>query len=290
MFHPQIFKGSNPFITLYFFIKMTNKINPNILRLNIRKNWSITTGFDIFRFSNLQYKNSNLTNTISLLTSNFDFYSKISLVKNAKHWRFFSKVIGNTQIVDSLLPYYPVNNPSILPITDFSLKKSVFDSQNFSLKHRINKKFNSLAYTALNNKNFLFEFSKQQKLQTNKKLALSITKHFFLVDPLLISDFIITQLQQPSNLQNPYFTKNLQSNIFKILCAFLTIKNKKRQSINQPARIKIKSIIGIKIECSGRWKKTKSGRKQKLHFSYGVTPRTGVVNKIFTSFFVILCY
>jgi len=154
--------------------------------------------------------------------------------------------------VDSLLPYYPVNSSSSLPITDFSLKKSVFESQNFSLKHRINKKQDSLASTALNNKNFLFEFSKQQKAQTNKKLSLSITKNFFLVDPLLISDFIVTQLQQPAKLQNPYFTKNLQSNIYKIICAFLTIKNKKRQSIHQPARIKIRSVIGIKVVCSGR--------------------------------------
>jgi ribosomal protein S3 len=44
------------------------------------------------------------------------------------------------------------------------------------------------------------------------------------------------------------------------------------------------NIIGLKIICSGKWKKTRSGRKQKLCIRFGKIQRTKIVNTLFYHF------
>jgi ribosomal protein S3 len=38
--------------------------------------------------------------------------------------------------------------------------------------------------------------------------------------------------------------------------------------------------LGLKIICTGRWKKTNTGRKQNLYFKFGKTSTSNVANKI----------
>jgi len=42
-----------------------------------------------------------------------------------------------------------------------------------------------------------------------------------------------------------------------------------------------KLITGLKIECKGKWKKTRSGRKQKLNISFGKIQKNTLTNIIF---------
>jgi len=86
-------------------------------------------------------------------------------------------------------------------------------------------------------------------------------------------------MSKTTKLKNPFFNKSLQLGLLKFMIILLTYY----KGFRSP-RAPIKNIIGVKIECSGRWKKTKSARTQKLCFNYGQTKKIGVVNTVFFSF------
>ena len=71
----------------------------------------------------------------------------------------------------------------------------------------------------------------------------------------MICEYIADQLKKPVRLRNKSFTKNINIGLME-----LTNKIIKENKEN---------ILGLKIICSGRWQKTRSGRKQNVIIRVG---------------------
>ena len=86
--------------------------------------------------------------------------------------------------------------------------------------------------------------------------------------PWLVNQFIKTNLSEIGNvvLKTNTFSRNIQGNIINFI-ALLLFEFKY-------------DILGLKIICSGRWKKTNTGRKQKLYLKLGQIQSSNVTNKI----------
>merc|ERR1712159_79592 len=107
-----------------------------------------------------------------------------------------------------------------------------------------------------NNSNISIELV---KLKINR----FIKHQFMLLSPSFFADFTTDQLQKPLKLKNKSFRVGLHIGIFKLI-------NKILENFQN-------NIAGLKIICSGKLKKTKSGRKQKLVIKIGRT-RNSVLN------------
>tara|TARA_B110000444_G_C18828030_1_gene591463 strand:- start:227 stop:778 length:552 start_codon:yes stop_codon:yes gene_type:complete len=92
-----------------------------------------------------------------------------------------------------------------------------------------------------------------QKNKKDKKAPIS--SFFSTVSCNLICEYIADQLKKPVRLRNKSFTKNINIGLME-----LTNKIIKENKEN---------ILGLKIICSGRWQKTRSGRKQNVIIRVG---------------------
>jgi len=95
---------------------------------------------------------------------------------------------------------------------------------------------------------------RERKLENGNQLNL-----LPVLNAQLLSDFIAEQVRAPENQKSQAFKQNLLSGVAKITLALLKRVRLSKSSI----------ISGLKIECSGKWKQTASGRKQKLLFTVG---------------------
>jgi ribosomal protein S3 len=89
-----------------------------------------------------------------------------------------------------------------------------------------------------------------------------------------MSEFIAKQLTTPHRLKHWSFRFGLQCGIAMIALGLL----KKRGNF---------FVSGLKVICSGKWKKTRSGRKQKVVFSIGRL-RTQSMNSVSSYGFTVL--
>jgi hypothetical protein len=87
----------------------------------------------------------------------------------------------------------------------------------------------------------------------NRQIALPI------FSAQVLSDHIANQVSGPENRKSPAFRKNLLSGITRFTLSLL--KQVKFSHSNV--------LSGLKVECSGKWKHTASGRKQRLVFKIG---------------------
>ena len=71
----------------------------------------------------------------------------------------------------------------------------------------------------------------------------------------LICEYIADQLKKPTRLRNKSFIKNINIGLLELTNGIIK-ENKK-------------NILGLKIICSGRWQKTRSGRKQNVIIRVG---------------------
>ena len=95
---------------------------------------------------------------------------------------------------------------------------------------------------------------KRKRLERANKLAV-----LPVFNAQILADYIAEQVGFPENQKSQAFRKNLLSGVAKFTI-FLLKKVKLAKS---------NVISGLKIECSGKWKQTASGRKQKLIFIVG---------------------
>lgn len=106
--------------------------------------------------------------------------------------------------------------------------------------------------------NYLFEYKKFKN--SSLKIARSSSQKNMNILPFLsaqtLSDYIVEQLKLSHRSKHWSFKISLQSGIADIISKLLRKKN-------------THFISGVRILCSGKWRKTKSGRKQRIVFSIG---------------------
>jgi len=183
----------------------------------------------------------------NIVFSNFHaFPNNITITKNSKKYQICAKLYQKKDIIKLL---QTPQNPQLLNRSEQlnSEKKKI---KNLSLgSSRKNFVFSDLFF----NKN-----SNNYKRLTNNQ--------FVILTPKLIANYVANQIKKKRVLNHPQFMVNLNIGILN----FSHILLKQFQ----------KNIIGLKIICSGKWKKTRSGRKQKLTVKFGQIVNSKIANTL----------
>ncbi len=215
---------------------MGQKINPSVVRLGNRLSWKT-----IFYNENRQFT-----------TLFFNYWQQEFII--VKMLFFFSVLSGNPIIKTSKI------NSIFIRINSISSLK-LKPSYNFRINtyNKLKKSFWKLCCFTYKLNLYLYDFNYLQ-FKTQKNISL-LTKLMYRWDfnflqynsAQIISYFIGKQIESSSKYRIFNFKSNFKKSIFNIIKLFLNAKLKKQNS-----------ICGLKLICSGRLKKTKSGRKQKL--------------------------
>ena len=239
---------------------MAQKANPTKLRLKKRLNWlNISCVHNLNDYQNTVLNLSNVTNANHKIFANLGIkQANINTVKTSKRYKtnlFF--VDPRFLFYFTKLVFYPKlgQGKTILDLYRFMTKYTqlwniIFNFFFFTRKQLINKS------TAFNQKS-IFKF-------------FMFKKPYFLLSPKIIVEFIkshISEIAKPKNLMlKGSFNKNIQKFVLKFVSLLLVNLNIK--------------ILGFKLIFSGKWKKTKTGRKQKLYLKYGRIQTSNITNKI----------
>ena len=233
---------------------MAQKINSMHFRLKKRLNWAnLLTVHDFLDYSNLIFNAANIKKTHKKL-----FYC----LKATQNNMFLIKTSKN----------YKINLKTLNQNFFFFFTKVLIP--NISIQHFYNYRDAYLKLFVKFLEKYLFISNKLQYnlgfIQNQKKLNQSLLFHanFITLSPKIILNFAKTQLTKVdiiSVLANN-FNKTLQKSILKLVEILLKNYNYK--------------IIGLKIICLGRWKKTSTGRKQKLFLKFGQVKSSDISNKI----------
>jgi hypothetical protein len=124
-----------------------------------------------------------------------------------------------------------------------------------------------LKFFLLNQKQLVHRFSNVQ-VQKKHNNSENFSSHSHILSPKIIAEFAKIHLTEsaPSIMNRSNFGKNLQGNLLSFINFFL---------------LEFKhNLLGIKIICSGKWKKTRTGRKQKIFLKYGRIQTSNIANKI----------
>ena len=230
-------------LTLSVFIeKMSQKINATGLRLKKKLSWnSVFCLHNPQKYANLTVSNRQIKYATTAILSKINTYSnKILTVRNSKTAVVYSKLIQQQQAYKNTRFY----QKQMLKRTEaaFSALSSL---RNLSLTGNfINYQLSSLI----------------TQNSVIKKKGLDRSSHFLkssftLLTAKLITSFISALLQKDAKTKYGIDTSNLSASIPLLLTKLLSpFKNQ---------------LLGVKVICSGRWKKTGSGRKQKLCVKYG---------------------
>jgi len=103
---------------------------------------------------------------------------------------------------------------------------------------------------------FMFSLTNLRRKKLDKMTQQSILPVF---TAQVLSDYIAEQVAAPESQKSIAFKRNLLSGV-----ALFTISLLKQVKLSNSG-----VISGLKVECSGKWKQTASGRKQKLLFIVG---------------------
>jgi ribosomal protein S3 len=158
-------------------------------------------------------------------------------------------------LLQQLKPFENQGKQKNKRVIDYLMTTKTATKQLSLFKHNITYQFTTFL-TKIQKK------SKKQNWQTNK-----LTKsNFSLLSPKLIATFICALLNKNSRFKNDLAAYRVSPSIPMLLTRLLA-----------PFK---KEICGVKVICSGRWKKTKSGRKQKLCIKYGKIRKPTMTNII----------
>lgn len=171
--------------------------------------------------------------TTNIIQSKFNTLSNyINIMKSSKTTRIHTKLLQKQEYLKNFTDYQ--NN-------DRSLAQKSEE--------------NGLSSLFLNNSKTKYLMSDLFFNKNQNSLSEVTDKHFTLLSPKLISKYITNQLNRMTPLKRLTFRTNLNNGILKFSYQILNrFKN---------------NIVGLKIICSGKWKKTRSGRKQKLMLKFG---------------------
>jgi len=234
---------------------MAQKVNSLSLRLNKRLNWNTILCTHSFN----DYCNQIVNNSTILEISKNILYDLKILQNNTSLTKTSKGFSVNCKILDQQLFFYLVKFLCSTKKTSH-LFNSYYQAYINILKS-INKKL------ILNHKSILQQFTtiKTQKQIIKQK---KFKSNFLSLYPVIFTLFTKIQLSvlEPNNLVYNVFGKNLQKSLLNLIEIFL--------------RLFKYQIIGIKLICSGKWKKTNSGRKQKIYLKFGQVQSSNLATKI----------
>lgn len=230
-------------LTLSVFIKkMSQKINATGLRLKKKLSWnSVFCLHNPQKYANLTVSNRQIKYATTAILSKINTYSnRLLTVRNSKTAVVYSKLIQQQQAYKNTRFY----QKQMLKRTEAAFY-ALSSLKNLSLRGNfINYQLSSLIT--------------QNSVIKNKGLDRSsnfLKSSFTLLTAKLITSFISALLQKDAKTKYGIDTSNLSASIPLLLTKLLSpFKNQ---------------LLGVKVICSGRWKKTGSGRKQKLCVKYG---------------------
>ena len=234
---------------------MAQKINTLNLRLNKRLNWnnqSCVHDFNdysnnVLNLSNILYASKNIAFNLRL-TQNI-----IRAVKTSKNYKINSVMLNQKFFIDLFkgicITKKTTNNFISYHKKCIRLFCMIF--KGFMLTQ------NQLSYN-------LTDINAQKFLWKNKMFKSKFLKLF----PKIFTEFSKIQLTTIDHLSfhGNNFGLSLQKKLINLLNVFLKIFKY--------------DLLGIKILCFGKWKKTNTGRKQKIVLKFGQTRTSNIADKI----------
>ena len=231
---------------------MGQKINATGLRLKKKLNWSaVFCTHNLQNYSKVTLATNQTNLATSLLLSKINLYSNnILITQDSKKSRVASKLLNKQQIFKKTKAF----QQQISARSDNNLLTEL-------LKKRLSLVDGSSFYQ--------FSQMKLEKQKTFNKSAASAQlekNNFLLLSPRLIAYHICALLKKNARINYGVDSSNLSAAIPLILRKLLIPFNE--------------VITGVKVICSGKWKKTKSGRKQKICIKFGQVRNPSVSNVI----------
>ena len=225
---------------------MAQKTNTLSLRLNKRLNWN--TLFCVHNFNDY----SNQVWNTNKVTDLFE----IGLTR--------LKLMSNRIIVKKFAKNYSVSSSGLdqnfffLFVNKLNLNKNFQNSQYQSIYLRL---FQSIIRKFTLNHTQLF-------IQRQKSLTTRFKPQNWILTPKIFTAFARNQIVaiDKLNINQHNFVNNLQKNLLNLITKLLkTLKY---------------NVLGVKIICCGRWKKTNTGRTQKIYLKFGQIQSANTANKI----------
>jgi len=234
---------------------MAQKVNSLNLRLNKRLNWN--TILCVHNFNDFC---NQVINTAVLLTTNKKIMFDLKMLQNAMLLTKTSKNYKiNCKIVNSHFFFFLIK----IICTG---KKSV---QNFFRYHQSYLQiFRSvLKIFLLNQRPLLFHLVNMETQKTFSKYK-TFKSQFLTLSPKIFTEFAKNQIAATSavSLTSSNFNKSLQKSLLTLIEIIL--------------RAFKYDILGLKIICQGKWRKTNTGRKQKVYLKFGQIQSSNLANKV----------
>lgn len=218
---------------------MSQKVHATGMRLNNRNSWTTILNVDNRQFSNLFFVDLQTRFFLSTVLNFFSILNNRPLTKFYKSNSIYVQSGFTTKILrKTIISSSQRTN---------SFKKLVDNYQNFTHFNN-SSRFHIYDFNQWS-KNKLF-FILRDKIE---KSSFNLIKNS---SAQMLGLYIGQQLESSFKQRDLNFRSNLKKGVGKTLQSFLSIQSRD-------------SICGIKVICSGRWKKTKSGRKQTFTFSKG---------------------
>lgn len=223
---------------------MAQKINPLVFRLKKRFGWNATFSVhNALNFSKIYNSNEQLQFSTTKLFYNFNIIpNNFKIISSARSVEIFSKLWQKQFLLNNLFPVHSSHSISLI-----ARRKSVIVEKERSI------------FLTRNKYNFQFcdlFFNSKYSLLSNNVLH-----------PKIFTAFLASQFNKGLAIRNPLFLFNFKAaTLFVVKRVLQKFKN---------------DILGLKLTCSGKWKKTRSGRKQKFTVQFGLIKNSGISNVIF---------
>lgn len=225
---------------------MAQKVNSTLFRLKRRTRWSSKFScHNANNFAEMFLKNEQITFSTYTFLNNFTYYpNNVTSLFCSKANQFFSKLWQKQFFLNNLFPLFSKRPISLIERRKTQYNDKYLSQQAIVLSEQYNFQFCDL-----------FLKSKFRIMSSN------------LLHPKIITRFLFSQFEKTFTLKNSFFIYN-----FKTASIFV-LKQLIRKFQNE--------IFGVKITCSGKWKKTRSGRKQKFSTQLGRIPNSSISRIVF---------
>lgn len=225
---------------------MGQKINSTGLRLKKKINWKYN--FSVYNFSNYSQTLLDVNQTENAVSSSLKnikfFQNDLLILKSSKKTSLYCKLLNYKKATNNLNVHTNSNRTVCVNDLMDNSKQFLFSSKKIQLT-------TSDVYFNKNNINF-----------TNY-----IKNKVNIISPLIVVSYITNYLNKDIKKKLSLSNQNIQV----IIARFLDILLRYNKS----------GIVGIKIICSGKWKKTRSGRKQSFVIQRGLLQKSSMSNNIF---------
>ena len=228
---------------------MGQKINSTSLRLKKRLNWNTITCLHNKRnLGDMTFQTQIISELTKLSLLHLNFYTNnLVMTKSHKNYQLFSRLVHQTKV---FTPNTYVN--------EFV--------KNAKIKY-LGNETKALSQLHLNGSGVFTEFADFLFRQSRFSFFSKIQHKFLVLSPRIITAFVKRQLKAPFKQKSRSFNSNLQTGLLRVANSLLLLFRN--------------HVIGLQIICSGKWKKTRSGRKQKLFLRFGKIQKNTANNILF---------